>query len=181
MRAEYLGEGILCIHEFLSPAECERYLATAEAQGWEEATINTLNGPQMFKAIRNNLRAIVDEPELAAELYEMTMAHLPSEVDGWIVHGLNERFRFYRYEAGHYFKRHRDGSYAKSEIEASRLTFMVYLNDNFQGGSTQFHEIEVVPKTGMALVFPHRLMHQSTTLEAGIKYVLRTDVMYRLI
>lgn len=35
------------------------------------------------------------------------------------------------------------------------------------------------PKAGMALVFPHLMMHQGSTIKSGTKYVLRTDVMYR--
>ncbi len=56
---------------------------------------------------------------------------------------------------------------------------MVYLNDDFTGGSTDFGWESVVPRQGMALVFPHRLRHQGSAVVNGVKYVLRTDVMYR--
>jgi hypothetical protein len=38
---------------------------------------------------------------------------------------------------------------------------MLYLNDGFEGGSTQFPWDKIKPVEGMmALVFPHRLLYQ---------------------
>jgi hypothetical protein len=57
---------------------------------------------------------------------------------------------------------------------------MVYLNDGFGGGATKFldYEIDVVPKAGMALLFQHRILHEGAIVTSGVKYVLRSDVMY---
>ena len=61
------------------------------------------------------------------------------------------------------------------------LSFLIYLNDDFQGGETEFRKITtVVPKKGMALVFMHNLRHEGKEVLSGTKYVLRTDIMYRL-
>jgi len=66
---------------------------------------------------------------------------------------------------------------------------MIYLNDDFEGGSTIFQVeslpgglLRVAPKTGMALLFRHDdvLLHSGELVTRGKKYVLRTDVMYRL-
>jgi hypothetical protein len=64
--------------------------------------------------------------------------------------------------------------------EASRLTFMVYLNEDFGGGATEFDfpKETVRPREGMALVFDHGLQHQGAEVTRGTKYVLRSDVMY---
>lgn len=59
------------------------------------------------------------------------------------------------------------------------LTFIIYLNEEFENGYTEFSWDKVAPKTGMALVFPHRISHRAVGAEKGVKYVLRTDVMYR--
>ena len=63
----------------------------------------------------------------------------------------------------------------------NQLTFMVYLNEGFAGGATRFldHGVEVEPRTGRALLFQHALLHEGVTVGEGVKYVLRTDVMYR--
>ena len=80
---------------------------------------------------------------------------------------------------GEYFKWHRDGSFVRSPDEASCLTFLIYLNHDFEGGATAFRTDVVEPRAGSVLVFPHRLTHQGMEIVSGMKYVLRTDVMYR--
>ena len=57
---------------------------------------------------------------------------------------------------------------------------MIYLHDNFEGGETTFKGISIRPKQGMALLFLHNLYHEGSEVTKGVKYVLRTDVMYRL-
>jgi predicted 2-oxoglutarate/Fe(II)-dependent dioxygenase YbiX len=87
----------------------------------------------------------------------------------------------YRYDPGQSFKWHRDGYFERPEgfpRQRSRLTYMVYLNDDFEGGETAFRGFEVTPVKGMALVFHHPVLHQGAAVTRGRKYVVRTDVMY---
>lgn len=65
--------------------------------------------------------------------------------------------------------------------EESRITFMIYLNEDFVGGATQFDDVSIVPKTETALCFIHEQKHEGCPVLEGAKYVLRTDVMYRQI
>ena len=83
--------------------------------------------------------------------------------------GVNERLRFYRYDVGQQFEWHYDGHFERDNGERSFLTFMVYLNEGFVGGETSFADLpfpatlpsgKVVPRTGMALVFAHALLHK---------------------
>ena len=37
----------------------------------------------------------------------------------------------------------------------------------------------ITPKAGLALCFRHHLIHEGRAVRSGIKYVLRTDIMYR--
>ena len=55
---------------------------------------------------------------------------------------------------------------------------MVYLNEGFGGGATEFDDRSVEPQTGQALVFEHRLRHQGAEVTRGTKYVLRSDIMF---
>jgi hypothetical protein len=59
-------------------------------------------------------------------------------------------------------------------------TLMVYLNDNFDGGETRFPGLGLVvrPRSGMALIFPHRLRHEGLPIIRGVKYALHTFIMY---
>jgi hypothetical protein len=57
---------------------------------------------------------------------------------------------------------------------------MIYLNDDFKGGATTFNDIVVRPKKGSALIFYPYLEHEGSEVLEGTKYVLRTDIMFRL-
>lgn len=137
----------------------------------------------MAPSVRNNARVIVDDTDRAAALWERLSAFLPQTFDGHFVVGLNERFRVYRYDPGQYFRWHSDGAFIRAPHERSIFTLMVYLSEDFGGGSTDFETepdvIQVKPPTGTALVFEHPISHQGAPVRAGRKYVLRTDVMYR--
>ena len=63
---------------------------------------------------------------------------------------MNERFRFYRYDLGQTFRWHRDGYFERPNRERSRLTLMVYVNDDFEGGHTRFEEALIKPVKGTA-------------------------------
>ena len=40
--------------------------------------------------------------------------------------------------------------------------------------------LKVIPKTGMILFHDHMIDHGVPELKKGVKYVIRTDVMYKL-
>jgi prolyl 4-hydroxylase len=77
------------------------------------------------------------------------------------------------------FKPHQDIDFVKSETEKSFFSLLIYLNDNFVGGETIFENAIVKPVAGSALVFPHILLHSGAKVTQGIKYVLRSDIIYR--
>lgn len=78
---------------------------------------------------------------------------------------------------------------------------MIYLNDNFKSGTTNFLksktgpridetikeelkrgyslEYSFKPKTGTALLFDHTLLHEGGPVLEGKKYLLRTDVVFK--
>jgi 2OG-Fe(II) oxygenase superfamily len=178
------GDLIFVIRDFTTPLECDAFIAKSEKIGYEEATINTAAGVVMDKDIRDNSRLVQDDPEMAARLGRQAEPFLPSGIENWQLTGFNERFRYYRYDPGQQFAPHWDGFFRRENGEESRLTFMVYLNDDFTGGETKFYRdngeltITVRPERGMALVFRHRQLHEGTPVIQGRKYVLRTDVMY---
>jgi hypothetical protein len=165
---------------FLSPTACHTLVEEAEERGFTAAPITTSRGFVMAPDIRNNTRVMVDDAALAEQLFARLAPYL-APIPGWTPVGLNERFRYYRYERSEAFRWHRDGSFHRDMDEMSLLTFMVYLNDDFDGGRTEFDDPPqtVVPATGLALVFAHRLRHQGAEVRSGTKYVLRSDVMYR--
>jgi predicted 2-oxoglutarate/Fe(II)-dependent dioxygenase YbiX len=174
------GENVFVIHGFLSGEDCDRLIARSEALGYEAATVGDVIVTQM----RNNARVILDDPELAEDLWARVRPFLP-QVGGWEAVGLNDRFRFYRYDQAESFAPHYDGSFSRGADEESRLTFMVYLNEACEGGGTNFYypggtlKLAVRPERGKALAFLHLQLHEGAPVTAGRKYALRTDVMFR--
>ncbi|TXI24978.1 MAG: hypothetical protein E6Q67_01770 [Roseateles sp.] len=127
--------------------------------------------------VRNNERTLVESPSWVALLWErLSQVELPT-LDGAQAVGLPKDLRFYKYLPGQRFKMHKDGPWREGGL-TSKLTLLVYLNDEFTGGATDFREFLVVPKTGMALLFVHDSWHEGAAVAAGTKYVVRSDVMY---
>lgn len=128
----------------------------------------------------------------------------------WKFSRCNERMRFLRYEGGEYFRPHCDGSYETPDgKERSYFTLHLYLNDHeahaelppdmsrkerlaavkngLKGGATTFHSMnmrdrfDVLPKAGRVLLFQHRdLLHSGDDVVQGVKYTMRTDLLYSL-
>jgi len=176
---------IFLVRDFLSGAECAAFMAQSEGAGYEDAKISTALGQIIAKDVRNNDRLIWDDPDLAARWWARAKEYFPASFGRWRAIGFNERFRFYRYRPGQKFAAHRDGSFQRSRTETSWMTFMVYLNDGYAGGRTRFdlasepEPVVVTPEAGTALAFMHDRVHEGEEVRAGVKYVLRTDVMYR--
>jgi hypothetical protein len=173
-----IANGIYTSPEFLTPAECDDWIALSERVGFEAATLATMGGSELQKDIRNNDRVILDDHDRAFELWLKLEPAVPCILEGRQAVGLNERLRFYRYDPGQQFRGHVDAPYRRENGQSSMLTFLVYLNDGYEGGETKFDDAVVTPAKGMALLFRHELFHEGSALIKGRKYVLRSDVMY---
>ena len=140
---------------------------------------------------------------------------LPASMpDGRKARGLNRRFRVYRYVPGAEYRAHIDGAWPPSGIQpatatspekyiydasppdkkqSSLFTFLIYLNDDFEGGETTFfvpaaregvlNAYAVRPVMGAVAIFPHgdsrgALLHEGTGVRKGAKYVIRTEVEF---
>lgn len=169
----------------LSLEECSRIISAADARGFE-----SLSGV-FHQSYRDNQRVVVFDQPLADQLYHRCSRLLP-QANLERTHqaaGLNECFRACKYEPGGHFAPHVDGEFDRhgDGRERSYLTFMVYLNGQLDGGATNFIcrvegqriKVPVPPETGMALVFPHELVHEGAVLQSGRKFILRTEVMYK--
>jgi predicted 2-oxoglutarate/Fe(II)-dependent dioxygenase YbiX len=164
---------ILTISEVLNPAECSDHIARSEQIGYGPAPF----ADSIDERIRNNERAIIDDAGLSALVWSRIKDHVPDVLDGREASGVNERFRYYRYKPGQKFALHRDGFFRRENGEESKLTCILYLNDDFAGGETAVKDRVVVPRQG-TLIFRHELLHEGRPVLDGTKYVLRTDVMY---
>jgi len=176
-----LDSFLYLIEDFFTAQECDDLILWSEEKGYEDAKVQFYGKEVMLKSVRNNSRITFTDFDLADRLWKKFEPFAVGKFANGEVLGFNEMFRFYKYEPGQRFKRHIDGSYVRNETEASYFTFMIYLNDDFEGGHTSFQYHDVKPKKGTALVFYHGMKHTGEEIHSGVKYVLRTDVMYKLI
>ena len=145
---------------------------------------------------------------LVGGVFSRLVPHLPPTLGGDYIAGINARWRLFRYAPGAEYRAHIDGAWPGAGIGAdgsllddaydgtrvTRLTLLLYLNDGFGGGSTTFLKpnptvvghidaFPVRPLAGAALYFPHgdsaSLVHEGSAVdEGGVKYIIRTDVLY---
>lgn len=178
MKATHLiPDKIITVENFLTEQECDEFISLSENLGFEMAKIDT---GSLMPEVRNNDRAFYKSTELAEKLFTRLQFHVIPKIGNSNAIGLNELFRLYKYQKGQQFKGHQDGSFIRNDVEASYYTFLIYLNDGYEGGETIFLKHKIIPKKGMGLIFLHKLYHEGGEVLSGIKYVMRSDVMYRL-
>ncbi|KAH7633821.1 hypothetical protein B0T09DRAFT_355712 [Sordaria sp. MPI-SDFR-AT-0083] len=123
----------------------------------------------------------------------------------WEFVKVNKRMRFLRYSPGQFFRAHCDSPYRELDlvnsdrINETLFTIHLYLNDckseappdlkdqtELEGGATALlsgdekRKYDVECKTGRVLIFQHRrVFHAGADVIKGVKYSVRTDIMYR--
>jgi predicted 2-oxoglutarate/Fe(II)-dependent dioxygenase YbiX len=179
-----VADGVFEIPDFLPADDCAALIASAEAIGFEGAGVG--REQRQIAAIRNNERVLIRNPEWAKNLRERLWTYVLPPLDGLHASDLTEYWRFYRYTSGQRFKMHKDGRVEERGM-LSRLTFMIYLNDDYAGGETRFRgnegdfkagTIDILPQVGKALLFIHERWHEGAPVTAGVKYALRSDILY---
>ncbi|CAK9059591.1 unnamed protein product [Durusdinium trenchii] len=182
-------ENIFTIPDTLRPEEAEALIAKSEEAGFE---VQTSRGPAYGEALRHHWRISFDDPRYAQALWDSGLGQcLKQTLRGPRNRqpiGLNENIRIYKYSGGDVFGQHVDGS-NQTSLGQTEYTLLVYLsgvNEGLVGGETVFYShhkevLRVTPKTGMALVHRHGrecLLHESLEVKEGVKYVLRSDVVF---
>ena len=202
--------GAVLIHGVLSPAECDLLIKLTESAGYDQDAPTRLG-----RHVRHNENCVLVASEAFNDvLFERCRHALPPMAHGRRLRGINRRYRFYKYQPGDIFRAHIDPSgWTGSGFDAtgrllddaygdrtSVMTFLAYLNDEFDGGETRFFidpvaarlgeagpcrdVVSVAPKQGSVLCFFHghshplSPWHEGGRLKAGTKYVLRSDVLY---
>jgi len=177
-KVQVFTEDALIVVVLIDETECSSLILRSERIGYTDSMIISDGKQIVAKEIRNNKRVLLDDFELADKFWSKVSNYVPEVLDGCSVVGLNERFRFYRYEPKQIFRLHKDFPH-KIEGQQSKLSMIIYLNRDFEGGETDFRTFVVYPKTGSALIFKHELLHEGCAVINGKKYAVRTDIMYR--
>jgi len=172
-----------------STSECAALLAAAEGHGF--------GATHYDKEYRGNLRLIATDTSLAKIIWSRLRLFVPQELtlqgygdSTWKACGLNDCFRLSKYHPHDRFEKHVDSSFVRTYDEMSMFTVNVYMNEGFKGGSTRFYmadadkaDFAVTPKTGLCLLFRQptgqHYVHDGEEVSSGLKYLLRSDIMYR--
>ncbi|KAL5333683.1 hypothetical protein BJX70DRAFT_380191 [Aspergillus crustosus] len=190
----------------LSPTECKAIIAAGESVNFIPDA--PLREDEDMSILAHNFYWIIDTTFHDA-LWARISPYVPPSINGRLVRGINRRFRVYRYVPGAEYRCHIDGAWPPSGItpddtyiydasppeskQSSMYTFLLYLNDEFEGGETTFfmpaasegtlNAYPVRPVMGSVAIFPHgeangALLHEGTGVRKGAKYIIRTDVEY---
>jgi hypothetical protein len=168
------------VDDALPAADRAAYVRRMHEGVAEVAPIVGREGPEVDLAVRNNTRVMWDDEAEAKALLDRVRAAVPPVLFGLRLVGANPRLRLYRYGPGERHGVHWDTVVELDAGVRSLVTLVFYLNEDFEGGETDFPELErkIAPRAGRALLFQHRILHEATEVRAGEKLVLRTDVLY---
>lgn len=143
----------------------------------------------------------IDE-EFERGIFERLRPFLPTR-QGKEALGINRRWAVLKYGPGEYMNSHVDGHVPGAMRDQDTLQYntttrsymsaLFWLDDQVVGGETVFTFpqggvwVKIPPKTGAALLFFHgnqnhmsNPMHYGGSVEAGNKYLVRSDVIYPL-
>lgn len=170
-----MSKYVQIIDDLLTEDECNQLIEFAEKRGFEVVD----------RGIANYNRVEFDNPLLAKLLCGRLIARgfMPKSWNGSMVTGLNEHFRFSKYDPGQEFGIHKDGFNVDRNGNRSVMTLNIFLNDKFDGGETDFFyenktkRLSAKPKSGRAALFDSQQYHCGNKVMNGNKYLLRTDVM----
>ena len=128
---------------------------------------------------------MLSSQSLAKEIYKRINDYIPDTLfETWKKDGINDFFRFCKYEKNGIFQIHQDASYKPSFTYQSFFTCMLYLNQT-NGGNTRFFSddgkiiAELPPQPGQILLFDPNIHHDGDKVISGEKYIVRTEVMYQ--
>ena len=187
--------------DFMDQSECNAFVKFAEGIGFEK-----LCSPQTREyAQRECGRISRNDWDFAGMLYQRMkpiVEQIAREVEVPNAEPItcNGNLRLYKYEKHMSFGRHFDGSENIPKVGNTEITVLVYLT-SCKGGATRFYlpsstkrsskkkkakdeysdGIAFTPEAGAILLHMHGdrcLEHEADPVIDGIKYVLRTDIVY---
>lgn len=194
------GPGAACgivLEGLLTRDECKNIIEYTENVGYGlMGTANT------GRAYRGNTRCMcIDEDgSLTKAIWKRVKSHVPERITfddkTWVAFGLNDHYRFARYAKGQGFARHVDKQTVIERTHQTLLTVNIYLNDlnEEERGRTRFYGkrggfgkpvCAAGGVSGSAAIFPQTYdenispWHDGDKLRGGLKYLMRTDVMYK--
>jgi pentatricopeptide repeat protein len=203
--------GAFVLRGVLTRQECSQLVAVSEAMGYSKDEPERKSASAQAAPAQDGIDNCcwLADDSLQGHIWARVKAALPPSLFGCAIAGLNARWRLFRYAPGAVYRPHVDGSWPGSGLgpdgqyiydafkdspRRSKLTFLMYLNDDIQGGHTVLYTPStavvggldargVAPSAGCVLCFPHgdtpgSLVHEGSAVQEGVKYVIRTEVLF---
>ena len=156
-------------------AEWKEYVASADVRNRTFTCAEFKNG----KMIR---------PDISGLMWDRMKPYLPetyTDATGqrWKFTGTTKYIMYAMIEPNQSFPIHTDTGADYSNEAESKFTVLVYLNDDFVGGRTQFYDDVfcktrcVVPQPGVVVAFDINLFHAGMMVTQGTKYWIGTELV----
>lgn len=176
------------LHQFMSPEECQHFLQISNNR-FERSFVTGKSGSDSTDNVRTSYSCVLKESETAIVRQIEERAAQICRVPITHVEGL----QIVRYHPGQKYDPHCDYFHHAKIPNQRYATILVYLNDDFEGGTTRFVDPsvnkEVTPKTGEAVFWynswvpPEKRqsgeyycfkesMHQGSAPTSGVKYAV---------
>lgn len=193
-------ENYIQVVDCLDPVEARQAVILAEADkykdSWEQATVFNENGKGIQKlhtrtceriCVDGNFamhakifdrlnKAIVRYTDQLLESIPKEQLRMPMPVSPGSVSSF-ESVGLLRYTEGQFYDWHADANpHAESDSFRRTMSVVLYLNDDFEGGGTEFVDKVRKPKAGQALIFPSNwcFFHSAQPVTKGTKYAVVT-------
>jgi hypothetical protein len=231
-----LGQGpAFVLDNAMDPLVCQQIIETTEQLGFVRGSAKNQHGALQIVVsqktaddLAQRISRHVDVNQVEELCKQMQDGRETVDQVRFGFAGLNRRWRIYKYEPDgkETFLPHIDASFPPSGVSKdgtelvydvtegvegsgkieSRLTILIYLNDEFVGGETNFYQphswangnaepkliASIRPKQGSVLVFPqgvgdigvdyarqHWPLHEGSVVRSGSpKYVIRSDILF---
>ncbi len=163
--------------KLFSSAEC-RYLMVLGTPWMEQASVLGLTGQSRLDNVRDAQSSAV--PQLAEDLVVQAINRAIAAASG-TEPGWGEPLNILQYNPGQQYKPHHDGT-GTDNVSVRNLTALIWLNDDFEGGETDFPKIDVRVRgeVGDMLLFRNvrdsgafdeRMIHAGLPVTRGVKWM----------
>ena len=156
------------VENFIDANECNLKIDIAESQGFSpSAVLQDYDGSK------------IDIHSRSSQSYNWVEQSLNDKMKPYIGNLKLETWQLLKYEEGNQFLAHYDNG---GHLDKRLFTILIYLNDDFEGGTTTFTNqgTVITPKTGKMMMFKNlkkritdtNSMHSGDKLIKGTKYIL---------
>jgi len=171
---------IQILKQVLTKEECATLITATEEAGFHIASYQTDKG---YSDIRKSHRCLIDSRQFVQRLFDRLHSYLPQTFREGTLKCIYDRLRILKYAVGDEFRAHKDGKTIDVDASISKLSLLIYLNDDYSGGYTEFMNgnkewVPITPETGMVVIYDQNLLHRVPSLQSGCKYVIRSELMY---